>query len=209
VALGVSLVLRRSRPEIAGLAGAGVIVTDQRDLPAFHEVQIEGPTDVEITIGGAQSTVLTVDDNIRDHIVTEVHGGELRIWTDARSLTSGGILRITVPELDGVEIRGSGDAIVSGLDGGSFDSRILGSGDIRLAGTVSTHDLQILGSGEIDAADLSAGHVGANIAGSGSVRVDVLDSLDIKIVGSGDLEYSGDPDVDRIVIGSGSVRHVR
>jgi hypothetical protein len=108
-----------------------------------------------------------------------------------------------------MEIRGSGDVMVRGLDGGRFESKILGSGDIGLDGRVDVHDIISLGSGDVEAAGLTARHVGALILGSGSVRVDVVDSIDVRIVGSGDLEYSGGNIRNQTNIGSGTVRRVR
>jgi len=47
------------------------------------------------------------------------------------------------------------------------------------------------------------------ILGSGSVRVDVEDSIDVRIVGSGYLEYSGGNIRNQTNIDSGTVRRVR
>lgn len=245
VALGAYLVLRRSFPLAARLAGSGILavtvltaavlsatgtelagpririsglgervfgsgqmVTVERNLSPFHRIQVDTATDVDVTIGDPQSVILTIDDNLLKVLRTEVSSGTLHVWTDARFMSGAGVLKITVPSFDGLEIRGSSDVVVSGLDGGRFESKIIGSGDMRLDGRVDVHDSISLGSGDVEAAELTARHVGALILGSGSVRVDVEDSIDVRIVGSGDLEYSGGNIRNQTNIGSGTVRRV-
>lgn len=201
------------RIHISGLGerviGSGQMVTVERILSPFHRIQVDTGTDLEVTIGDPQSVILTIDDNLLEMLRTDVSGGTLHVWSDARFMAGGGDLKITVPSFDGVEIRGSGDVLVRGLDGGRFESKILGSGDMRLDGRVDVHDIISMGSGEVEAAGLTARHVGALIMGSGSVRVDVEDSIDVRIVGSGDLEYSGGDIRNQTIIGSGTVRRVR
>ena len=210
---GTGTELAGSRIHIGGpgerVIGSGQMVTVERNLSPFHRIQVDTATDVEVTIGDTQSAFLTIDDNLLDMLRTDVSGGTLHVWSDANFMSGGGILKITVPSFDGMEIRGSGDVMVRGLDGGRFESKILGSGDIGLDGRVDVHDIISLGSGDVEAAGLTARHVGALILGSGSVRVDVVDSIDVRIVGSGDLEYSGGNIRNQTNIGSGTVRRVR
>ena len=198
--------LAGSRTHFNGLGerviGSGQMFTVERVLSPFHQIQIDGSTDVEVTIGTPPSAVLTIDDNLVDVIQTRVSGGTLQVWADQRISSSGGVLRVTVPRLAGIEIRGSGDAVVRGLDESRFKSKILGSGDIRLDGVVDVHDIVSMGSGDVEAAGLTTRHVGALIVGSGSVRVDV------RIVGSGNLEYSGGRVRNQTIIGSGTLRRV-
>ncbi len=189
--------------------GSGRMVTVDRNLETFHRIQVEGSTDVEVTIGPPRPAVLTVDDNLVDLIRTDVSGGSLHVWAERRINGRAGVLRLTAPDVSEVETLGSGDVLVRGLDGGHFESIILGSGDIRLEGVVDVHDINILGSGEVEASGLTARHVAAMIAGSGTARVHVEETIDVRIVGSGELEYSGGRVRDQTVVGSGTVRRVR
>lgn len=189
--------------------GSGHMVTVERSLPLFHRIEVDGSTDVEVTIGGPSSALLTIDDNLLDVVRTDVSGGTLHVWAERQFSGGGGVLRVTAPDVEEIEIRGSGDAVVRGLDGGRFESNILGSGDIHLEGVVDVHDINILGSGELEASGLTSRHVGVLIAGSGSARVDVEETIDVRIVGSGNLEHSGGQIHDQTVVGSGTVRRIR
>ncbi len=130
--------------------GSSQMVTVERHLSLFHRIQVDTATDVDMTIGDPQSVILTINDNLLDVLRTDVSGGTLHVWSDANIMSGGGVLKITVPSFDGMEIRGSGDAVVRGLDGGRFESKILGSGDMRLDGRVDVHDIISLGSGELE-----------------------------------------------------------
>ena len=115
-------------------------------------------------------------------------------------------MRIVVPDLESIEIHGSGDARVRGLDQREFEASIDGSGSLDLQGKTYSVDIDVHGSGDVDAGDLRAGDVEVSIDGSGDVRVYASKTLDVSSHGSGDVTYSGSPgNVAENIQGSGSV----
>ncbi len=154
---------------------------------------------------------------------------ENRIRTNALKLavSGSGSLKIETDAGDTeANVSGSGDMIVRGSLA-SFDGSISGSGKIELNATInritafdisgsgkalasgqtSGVDVEISGSGKVLAADLEASKCRVRISGSGSVEINVKDELDVKISGSGDVRYRGNPaHVNAHSSGSGSVK---
>ncbi|MEX1033297.1 MAG: head GIN domain-containing protein [Cellvibrionaceae bacterium] len=83
-----------------------------------------------------------------------------------------------------------------------------GSGGVRIAdGEVEDLSIVVNGSGGVDTANLRARKAKVSVNGSGDVEVNVSETLDARINGTGDVGYRGEPtDVDRSVNGSGRVR---
>jgi hypothetical protein len=208
--------------------GSGEVVSEKRELDAFDRIESRGPFDLIVQVGPEQSVEVFIDDNLMEVVFTEVHRGTLEIFSDdnVRSHRRSRI-EVTVPKLEEVEVSGSGDIDIAGLNSEMFDLRISGSGDIdfqdvqagemlirvsgsgdiRADGTVELLDISINGSGDIDARDLEAKEVEAHISGSGDVRVFASERFDGSTSGSGDITFWGDPeDVSRYVSGSGSIR---
>jgi hypothetical protein len=66
-------------------------------------------------------------------------------------------------------------------------------------------DHKIIGSGSINAAQLNSDVAIVYISGSGVVDVDVNNALDVTIIGSGKVYYTGNPTVEDYISGSGEV----
>ena len=76
-----------------------------------------------------------------------------------------------------IEISGSGDIELAGIDAERVEAVISGSGGIDLAGTTTELLVKLDGSGDIDASDLSAQEAIVEIGGSGDVSVAARDNL--------------------------------
>ncbi len=190
-----------------GVRGSGVSTTVERSVGQLSRIRVDGSTDVDVTIGPERSVRVTADDNLVNFIRTDVHGGELAIGRDRnirpRVET---LVRIAVPDLESIEIHGSGDARVRGLNERDFEGSIDGSGSLDLRGETGSLKISVHGSGDVDAGDLHASDVDVSIIGSGDVRVYASNALDVSIQGSGDVAYSGNPgNVSENIQGSGSI----
>jgi hypothetical protein len=212
--------------------GSGDLVTETREVDSFRRIKSSGGLDIYVTIGDAQSVTLTIDDNLADLVRTRVRGQTLKVDTDGRSIDAHrrSRLEITVPELEEVTVTGSGDAEVRGgrsdlleisitgsgdielldLDYEELIVQISGSGDVRADGQAEYLDIGISGSGDVDARDLEAVDARVKISGSGDVKVFAHQRLDVRVFGSGDVVYYGNPEeVDQYASGSGSIRRRR
>lgn len=205
--------------------------TEKRNVSGFSEVGFGVAGEVFISLGNEYSVVLEGDRDYISEIETKVYGDELRIkrdkWFDAGNRKV--VVRITMPDLEGVSVSGSGRVTVNDpLKGGDLDISISGSGkaflrDVTLSdvecnisgsgslniagdGTIERLEMNISGSGDYVGADTRVGTLEANISGSGSCDCHVTGMLRASISGSGHINYSGNPKIDAAISGSGKVR---
>ena len=205
--------------------------TERRDVSGFSEVGFAVAGEVIIDLGNEYSVVLEGDRDYIEEIETKVYGDELRIkrekWFDSGNRKV--IVRITMPDLKGVSVSGSGRVTVNDpLKGGDLDigisgsgkaflrdvdlddveCSISGSGSLNIAGegAIDRLEINISGSGDYVGEATRVGTMEANISGSGSCDCHVTGMLKAAISGSGNVTYSGNPKIDAAISGSGKVR---
>jgi hypothetical protein len=86
-----------------------------------------------------------------------------------------------------------------------LSSEIEGSGEIRLIGSARNSDFRVIGSGHQRAGELNSDVCTAYISGSGIIDADVSNSLDVTIIGSGIVNYFGNPVITSYISGSGKI----
>ena len=188
--------------------GSGQVTTETRQVAGFTKVELSGTGELTIEKTGTESLTISAEDNILPLLTSEVSGDTLVLGTkpNAEIVPSKPITySLTVKDLTGLSVSGSGSIRASDLTTDSLSSKISGSGTITASGTVGAQDLDISGSGGYRAEQLTSRSVKARISGSGNASVLVSDTLDVTISGSGTLTYSGDPNVTQEISGSGKL----
>jgi hypothetical protein len=205
---------------------AGPMASEEREIDAASVVVLATSGDLTIREGEPR-LVIHAPENALDRLTSEVEGDSLVLGTTPGPGFGIGRVRyeLSLPDLEGIELAGSGDidADVSsdgtlrvvldgsgdidwtGLDADRVDVRLSGSGDIELEGSATGLTVELEGSGNVSADDLDAREAVVSIDGSGNVDVAARDTLSASIAGSGRISYSGDPQVDEDVSGSGDV----
>jgi hypothetical protein len=212
---------------IETVTGSGTIISEEREVPVFNQISLKGSGKVILTKGENQNVQVNTDENIMPNIQTELKNGKLVISHERNNLRPTVLkFHITVANLEGVSISGSGDingndefnsdnfyADIAGsgdiaikVSANRLESNISGSGSIYLTGSTNSYDATITGSGDVDAFELRARDSSVVITGSGNCRISVSDKLQVKITGSGDVLYKGYPEIDQTITGSGSVK---
>jgi hypothetical protein len=209
--------------------GDGNLVTQQRDVSSFDEVESYGSMEVEVTGGNESSVRVEAEENLQKYIEIIVEDGTLKIKTRRNynldperdikvfvtspsysSLSSSGSGNITGRNALSsskpvkLSLAGSGNISVE-MTAPSLTGEIAGSGNINLSGTVREFSSSIMGSGSIRAKNLNVEEAKVEIAGSGDVEIAASEKLDVHIMGSGDVRYRGDAHVNSTIAGSGSV----
>ena len=193
-----------------GVVGSNVRASEERPVPVFSNVSLGGSGDVVITVGDEQRVIVESDDNLLSIISTEVEGDTLRIKTTGSYSTRIGVnVTITIPELNGVRVSGSGNVDVKNVASTNFTAAVSGSGNVVAKGTTDIVKVIVSGSGEACLENLVARQVTAKVSGSGEVRVHASQDLDATVSGSGDIQYRGSPRVKQIVSGSGDISPYR
>ena len=103
-----------------------------------------------------------------------------------------------------LDLVGSGN-IDCAADVQSLTSKIEGSGEIKINGSALRSDFKIIGSGHQGAGEFNTDVCIAYISGSGIIDTDVNNSLDVTIIGSGIVNYFGNPVITSYISGSGKI----
>ncbi|MEZ4888972.1 MAG: head GIN domain-containing protein [Chitinophagales bacterium] len=207
---------------------------ENRNVGQFDVLHVKGSIDVMITQSSDYQVRVEAPSDKMGNIITEVENGELVVhiktpkgknnwsWKDNMNDVK---VYVSAKSLKGLYLSGSGDVEGSGLtstifkvsiagsgdldievDAHSIEAKIAGSGDMDIAGSTKNLDVSIAGSGEFDAFDLKTKDCEIQIAGSGDCNVYVSESLDVRINGSGNVAYKGNPsNVNKNIRGSGNV----
>lgn len=102
-------------------------------------------------------------------------------------------------------ISGSGKVTVEDITAETILTEINNSGEIRLAGTADSHEIRVSGSGDVFAEDLNVSGAQVTVNGSGDVTLWVLDSMDVIISSSGNVQFYGSPKVTQTITGAGDL----
>jgi hypothetical protein len=179
-------------------------------VSGFTTVELDGDGKLILDQTGTESLSITVDDNLMEYITAEVQDGKLKLGTrrgENINPTSGLVFKVTVNKLDGIVSAGSGSIEAKGINTESLKTTIAGSGACTVSGQAHQQEILVAGSGEFQGPDLKSGSVSINIAGSGNAIVAASDKLEVSILGSGSVEYVGDPVVTtKANLGSGTVK---
>jgi Putative auto-transporter adhesin, head GIN domain len=186
--------------------GSGNVVTETREVSGFTKVDLSGTGEVTINKTGTESLSISAEDNILPRLTTEVNDGTLTLGTKRGTAifpTKPITYTVTVKDLTGLTVSGSGTVRIPNLETSALAIKISGSGTITANGTVNDQDLEISGSGRYEADQLTSKKVRADISGSGTASVLATDTLDVTISGSGTVSYSGNPQIMQNISGSG------
>lgn len=211
------------------IRGNGNVITKTRDTKDYDAIKVSGFFDVNLVKGNEGKIIVKAESNLLDYIITEVEGDELiiKLKKGTNINTKKGIY-ITVPfqDIDAITLNGSGDVtgddVVTGkklevklsgsgdmklaLDVQKVTSKLSGSGDMTLKGNANFLDTTLVGSGDFNSKDLRAKEAEVNVTGSGDSSVFVTDKINAKVIGSGDIVFYGNPEIENTkVIGSGDI----
>jgi hypothetical protein len=192
-------------------------------------VESYGSFDVYISAANEPSVKVEAEENLLPFIETIVENNKLQIRTvSGYSLRPRRDIRIYVsaPLYGTISTNGSGnitgqdpinsneavDLRISGsgsiqvqLKVQKVSAEIAGSGSMNLSGTANEFKSGIYGSGDIKAGNLQTEKSWVAIAGSGNVEVFANNSLDVKVMGSGDVRHKGSAQITSEISGSGSI----
>jgi hypothetical protein len=161
-----------------GTTGSGNIVTEQRDVGSFDQIETGGGVRVELTVDPSlpTSVEVTYDDNLLDNVVTDVSGDTLVVkLTGSINITGGGgrVVTVVTDRLVGVE-----------SSGGS---------SVKATGTTSSYRADASGGANLDLRDLQASSVEIDASGGANVNVYATDSATGEASGGANVSVYGNP----------------
>jgi hypothetical protein len=220
---------------IAGFFIASPVLAkdEMREVSPFSKISLRISAKVYLTQGEKQSVKIVADPKTLEEIITEVKDRTLQIRFPSDNIFKrwdpGKIeIFITVPEVDGLTLSGSGDIVSENINTRILDLVVSGSGNIKIeklatekvtasisgsgninikeGGVAEELKVRISGSGNVDARGFEAKKVEVQTSGSGNCSVISNGEIKARISGSGSVYYSGNPAIDSSVSGSGSVK---
>ncbi|WP_017258786.1 head GIN domain-containing protein [Pedobacter arcticus] len=200
------LVLACSKEKISP---SGKQITVTRTTGEFDKVGVSGASKVYILPGSTFKIEVKGSENLVSKFITKVENRELILkYSKDVNVQSDDIeVYINMPKINRVSTYGSATVELSGNFGSQeiFLANISGSGDIKFDGILKVNNLEaeIYGSGNCDLQKIIAKNANAETRGSGSITTTVTDKLDVKIAGSGNVYYYGNPVLTTEISGSG------
>ena len=190
------------------IVGSGRVVSQERATVAFTGVRVTGIAKVIITQDSLRSVRVESDDNIISRVQTSVDQGVLVV-----GLLPGSYSGITVKvyvsmrSIEDLESIGTAEFLATGpIHAEGLLCRISGVGTVTLTGTAMSQTLEITGAGSVHNFDLSCPHSSVMLAGTGHIEVCATQQLDAVISGTGNILYSGNPQlVHQTVSGAGTI----
>jgi hypothetical protein len=191
-----------------GIPGNGHIVTDQRTIEEFSEIDARGGFDVEWRKGPA-SISITTDENLLPYIETHKIDNRLELRTRERVHARHGIkVVVSSSARSGAKLSGAADLEVRALSGPRFAVQSSGAADVTLDGAVDELLADMTGASDLKAKSLQAHTVQLSTTGAASALVNASDILRVAITGAGDVTYFGNPKtIEKHVTGAGSIHH--
>lgn len=207
----------------------GVQATITRTTEPYDKISTGGSFNVELVSGKEGTITIEGDENIINHIVTEVIGNELKVHFEKdKSYNYKQDITITIPfeEISEISFAGSGNLITkNSINADDFDAKMTGSGNcilelnakniiakmtgsgnLKLSGTTNELEAKTAGSGDLNCTKLTSENANVAVAGSGSLEVNCSNNLIAKVAGSGNIQYKGKPKtIDSNVAGSGDI----
>jgi len=84
----------------SSLRGSGVKKAETREVASFSEIEVGSAIQLDMTIGPANSLVVTSDENILPHVTTVVANDRLKVYVDTSYSTDLNVkVKVTTPML--------------------------------------------------------------------------------------------------------------
>ncbi|HVI45544.1 MAG TPA: head GIN domain-containing protein [Chitinophaga sp.] len=208
------------------LSGSGNVIAVKRSISPFTDVEISGPFEVHLAQDLSGLVEIMAEDNIIDAVETDTRRNTLcirikkdvelsrhmpiqvyvhsRIFQRIAFYGTGDLYSkdtLLCPLLT-YEQNGSGDASLL-LSSGTLKTTINGSGNIFIKGHSDTIDSDINGNGAVYGTEMSVQRADITIRGTGGHSLHVDKLLNVGIYGSGNVTYSGNPELHSEIRGTG------
>lgn len=194
--------------------GGGDRITETRQVEPFDRLEVSEGVDVQVVPGDGREVRVAAGEHVIDRVVTESSGGVLQIDIRDRGIVIGPdplddvAVQVAAPALARVDIHGSGDVTLEGIDQEALELHVEGAGDVEASGSVDRLTATIQGAGDARLSQLSARTARVEVQGAADAELNVSDELDVTVQGAADVSYTGDPEVRSDIDGAGDIRRI-
>ncbi|MFO7656949.1 MAG: head GIN domain-containing protein [Bacteroidales bacterium] len=198
------------------VTGNGNVVEETRYADDFVSLRVSNGLDVYLTQGTEIFIKLEVDENLLEHIKTDISGKELKIYSDVSiRMAKSKKIYLGYRNLNEIHISSAGD--VKGentLHTDELKIRLSSAGDLKLDVIAEEVDIDISSSGnallsgrtgylhaslssagDLNAFNLEAEKADVNVSSAGDAKVFVTGEARFKSSSAGDIVYKGNPEI--------------
>lgn len=207
------------------LNGVAQTLEQNRNVGDFTGIKVGDQFTVVISQSEANTVTIIADANEQLLVKTEVKDGVLLLANDKGQTPAS--VKIGVKALNKLEVTGLAEvktgnqlqvekiniesngagSVEMDLKATEIKTSVSGIGDIILTGSTPLLDANVSGSGYLKATNLEADKAVVKVSGIGDAKVNVKQSIDADVSGSGSVIFKGNPPERNVNIsGIGSVR---
>ena len=208
------------------IKGSGNVVKQSRKLSTFHALDVGGAFNIRLKQGSPQSVTVIADDNLQEHIITKVKGGELDISTKGNIRNAKKLeIIIVVEHIDDIELSGACNLETSNFitsnemeidcSGASnaklsvkckkLDLDFSGASEGTFLGNTKILKVEISGAANLDCENFSADVVDLEASGASNVSIVAHKTLAIDASGAASVDYKSKGTVNIETSGAASV----
>lgn len=194
----------------------GIDYTEVRKVDTFNVISSSLPCNIYFSQSDKQEVRVETTEELAPKVLTVVEDGTLKLKMEKGSYPKI-ILRIviSVPDIESIDLHGSGDLCHEGVleVGNSLDISTSGSGDIQM-GTIACKAFKAhtSGSGNLSFSRIASDAFSASASGSGDIDIATVAALgdaSVRLSGSGHARLNGltavNGDMDLSTSGSGDI----
>lgn len=191
-----------------GVQGSGNSRTEVRNVSGFEGIRTGGAVNIEVSVQKDFKVEVEADDNLLEHVKTETSGSTLRIYTEGNISPKSRInVKISMPEINELEISGASNAIISNVKSDSIKIEANGASKIKIDGEAKNLELEVSGASKVEAEDLKVERADVDASGASKVTVSPINELKADASGASSIYYTGElKDVDSKTSGAASVK---
>ena len=177
-----------------GVKGSGTSKTEQRNVTGFTRIDAGGAMNVEVDAQKDFSVTVEADDNLLQHIKTEVNGETLKIYSEGKiSPTAKLNVKISMPAIEGLNLSGASDGKVTNVRADSLELKASGASEVMISGEAKTLEAEASGASAIDAENLNVEDANVEASGASKAIVSATNELKVDASGASKISYTGEP----------------
>jgi len=208
--------------------GKGEVETRERTPLNASGLKVSTGIDVYLKQGNDPELVVEADENLHEHIITEINNGILNIYADVNirdaqqkkvyvtlkeinsisASSAGDIIGEAPVEADNLIINASsaGDIKIE-VNAGVIEANISSSGDVTITGEAEKLEADLNSAGDLNAYNLRVREADVTVSSAGGADIFVTEKLVARASSAGDINYKGDPEyVNAHSSSAGSIR---
>jgi hypothetical protein len=194
------------------ITGSGNVASEPRDVSGITKVVLSGVGRLEIRHTGTESLTVRADDNLLEHMRSEVQGDVLILGNDSGvNFRSDNeiVYLLKVRDLDALTLAGVALADVRGIDTEHFTVIISGVAEVKARGRADRQRVSVTGVSVYDAESLASSVVDIDLSGVSGATVNASEQINGSVRGISFLEYIGNPALNVTVDPSSTIRRLR